>query len=179
MRCPCIPTLTLQVERGTYSPSNSPLVKSIESRERIICAVEQADAKALIEELPKGLDTLLGSEFGQRQLSGGEWQKLALARAFMRHSQIQVLDEPTSAQDIETEHDIYKRFSQLSCNRITVLISHRLSAVRMADRILYLANGRIQEIGSHAELMALNGEYARLYKLQALQYGYQTTEELG
>ena len=130
----------------------------------------RAGAAELIRQLPDGLDTQLGREFGGRELSDGEWQKLALARAFVRDCRLLALDEPTAALDVQTEYEIYTRFHELTRDRITLLISHRFSTVRMADRILYLADGRIQEAGSHTELMAGNGEFARLYRLQAAQY---------
>jgi ATP-binding cassette, subfamily B, bacterial len=140
------------------------------NRERQLDALVRAGGASLLERLPAGLDTLLGRELGERELSGGEWQKLALARAYLRDSQILVLDEPTAALDVQTEYRIYTRFHDLTRGRMTLLISHRFSTVRMADRILYLADGRIQEEGSHHELMERDGEYARLYRLQAAHY---------
>ena len=137
---------------------------------RLLQAAESAGADELVRQLPDGLDTQLGRAFGGRELSGGEWQKLALARACMRDGLLLALDEPTAALDTQTEYEVYTRFQELTRDRITLLISHRFSTVRMADRILYLADGRIQEAGSHLELMARNGEYARLYRLQAAQY---------
>ncbi len=164
---------------------------------RLLDAARRAGAIPLIEGLSEGLATQLGREFGGRELSGGEWQKLALARAFVRDCQLLVLDEPTAALDVQTEYDIYTRFHELSAisyqpsatsgraeshvgtgTRMTVLISHRFSTVRMADRILYLADGRIQEEGSHEELLRLDGEYARLYRLQAAQYLDNGTREV-
>jgi len=139
-------------------------------RRRVLDAAAKAGASDLIHQLPDGLDTQLGREFGSRELSGGEWQKLALARAFMRECQLLVLDEPTAALDVQTEYDVYTRFHDLTRDRMTLLISHRFSTIRMADRILYLADGQIQEAGSHADLMTRNGEYAKLYQLQAAQY---------
>ena len=133
-------------------------------------AAERAGASELLCRLPDGLDTQLGREFGGRELSDGEWQKLALSRAYLRDAQLLVLDEPTASLDVQTEYEIYTRFHELTRDRITLLISHRFSTVRMADRILYLADGRIQEGGSHAELIDRNGEYAWLYRLQASQY---------
>ncbi len=144
---------------------------------RLLQAAESAGAEELVRQLPDGLDTQLGRAFGGRELSGGEWQKLALARACMRDGLLLALDEPTAALDTQTEYEVYTRFQELTRDRITLLISHRFSTVRMADRILYLADGGIQEEGSHLELMARNGEYARLYRLQAAQYLDRDSED--
>jgi ATP-binding cassette subfamily B protein len=152
-------------------------VATLADEGRLREAARKGGALELIESLPDGLDTQLGREFAGRELSGGEWQKLALARAFVRDCQILVLDEPTAALDAQTEYDVYTRFYDLTHGRMTLLISHRFSTVRMADRILYLADGRIREEGSHAELMRANGEYARLYRLQASQYIEDRAEE--
>ena len=138
--------------------------------DRLSSAAERAGAAELVDRLPDGLDTQLGREFGGRELSDGEWQKLALSRAYLRDAQLLVLDEPTASLDVQTEYEIYTRFHELTRDRITLLISHRFSTVRMADRILFLANGRIQEAGTHAELLERNGEYAGLYRLQAAQF---------
>ncbi|MDE2993041.1 MAG: ABC transporter ATP-binding protein [Chloroflexota bacterium] len=142
---------------------------------RLQAAASKAGAGALLGQLPKGLDTRLGREFGGRELSGGEWQKLALARAFMRDCALLVLDEPTAALDVQTEYEVYQRFQDLTRDRMSVLISHRFSTVRMADRILYLADGRIQEAGTHEELLVRNGDYARQFHLQAAQYAETAT----
>jgi ATP-binding cassette subfamily B protein len=152
-------------------------LESLSDRPRLFEAAVRAGADEFIQRLPAGLDTTLGREFGGRDLSGGEWQKLALARAFVRDCQILVLDEPTAALDVPTEYAMYTRFRELTCDRTTLLISHRFSTVRMADRILYLADGRIQEAGSHTELLAQNGAYAQLYRMQAAHYHEQNTAE--
>ena len=104
-------------------------------------------------------------------LSGGEWQKIALARAYMRDAQIVILDEPTAALDARAEYEVFKRFSELTKGKTAVIISHRFSTVRMADRILVLKNGEMLEIGTHEELLVANGLYAELFHLQA--QGYQ------
>ena len=150
-------------------------VEALDDRDRLQAAASKAGAGALLGQLPKGSDTRLGHEFGGRELSGGEWQKLTLARAFMRDCSLLVLDEPTAALDVQTEYEVYQRFQELTRDRMSVLISHRFSTVRMADRILYLADGRIQEAGTHDELLTRDGDYARLFRLQAAQYAEAAT----
>ncbi len=103
-------------------------------------------------------------------LSGGEWQKVALGRAYMREAQVLILDEPTAALDARAEYEVFQRFKDLTAGKSAVLISHRFSTVRMADRILVLENGRPLEIGTHAELLAARGRYAELFELQAEGY---------
>jgi ATP-binding cassette subfamily B protein len=139
---------------------------------RVRRAVAQAGAEPVIDDLPKGLDTPLGRWFHEGvELSGGQWQKLALARAFMRESaDILVLDEPTASLDAEAEHAVFERFRKLARGRTTLLISHRFSTVRMADRILVFDKGRIIEEGTHADLVAKGARYARLFSLQASGY---------
>jgi len=135
-------------------------------------AADKGRASEFIATLPAGYQTQLGKWFRDgRELSGGQWQKIALSRAFMRtRADILVLDEPTAAMDAQAEAEVFEHFRQLSRERITILISHRFSTVRMADQILVLNRGGIVERGTHAELMALNGSYARLFSLQARGY---------
>ena len=135
-------------------------------------AAEKGLASEFIQTLPEGYQTQLGKWFKDgRELSGGQWQKIALARAFMRtRADILVLDEPTAAMDAQAEADIFQRFRQLAKDRVTILISHRFSTVRMADQIAVLDKGRIVESGSHEALMQLNGRYAHLFTLQARGY---------
>ena len=116
-------------------------------------------------------DQELGRRFrGGVELSGGEWQKVALARAYMRDAQLLILDEPTAALDARAEYEVFQRFAELTKGRTAVLISHRFSTVRMADRILVLERGEMLEIGSHEELLAKGGKYAELFLLQARGY---------
>jgi ATP-binding cassette subfamily B protein len=103
-------------------------------------------------------------------LSGGEWQKIAIARAYMRDAPLLILDEPTAALDARSEFEVFQRFKELSHGKTAVIISHRFSTVRMADRIVVLDGGRIEEIGSHEELLATGGHYAELFELQASGY---------
>jgi ATP-binding cassette subfamily B protein len=143
----------------------------LSDRDRIVAAAEQAGADRAISRLPYGYETTLGKQFEQgEELSIGEWQKVALARAFLRQAQIIILDEPTSALDAKSEHEVFEQFRQLTAGRTAILISHRLSTVRLADRILVLQNGEIIESGSHDELLDLGGTYARLFKIQAQYY---------
>ncbi|MEM8896613.1 MAG: ABC transporter ATP-binding protein [Bacteroidota bacterium] len=143
-----------------------------EERSIIEYAAEKSLANQVITRLDKGFDQLLGRRFeGGVDLSGGEWQKVALGRAYMRDAQLLILDEPTAALDARAEYEVFQRFSELTDGKTAVLISHRFSTVRMADRILVLERGRKLELGSHEELLALDGAYAELFNLQA--QGYQ------
>lgn len=138
---------------------------------RIRQAARDAGADEVIARLRNGYDTVLGKWFENgEELSMGEWQKIALARAFVRDTQIVVLDEPTSFLDVQAEHEVFKRFRQLAAGRSTILISHRLSTVRMADCIYVLEDGRIAESGRHDELVRRGQAYARLFETQAQSY---------
>ncbi|WP_219892162.1 ABC transporter ATP-binding protein [Chamaesiphon polymorphus] len=141
------------------------------STEAIWDAARAAGADPTIERLPQGLDTRLGNWFEQgEELSIGQWQKIALARAFMRDAQLVILDEPTSALDPQAEAEVFDRFRQLVRGRTAIVISHRLSTIKMVDRILVLSNGELVECGSHDRLMEQNGLYARLFNTQAQHY---------
>ena len=122
----------------------------------------------MIERLPAGYDQLIGRRFKTGvELSGGEWQKIAIARAYMRDADVLILDEPTAALDARSEFEVFQRFAELSRGKTAVLISHRFSTVRRADRILVLADGEIEAAGTHDELVAAGGRYAELFDLQA------------
>jgi ATP-binding cassette subfamily B protein len=127
-----------------------------------------------IESLPEGWETPLAREFGGADLSGGEWQRVALARAIMaqvgREADLLILDEPTASLDVRLEHELYGHFAELTAGRTTLLVSHRFSTVRMAERIVLLEGGRVAEDGSHEELAAAGGGYAQLYEMQAAHY---------
>jgi ATP-binding cassette subfamily B protein len=139
--------------------------------ERISAAARRSGADDVIRLLPHGYDTVLGKWFEDgEQLSIGEWQKVALARAFMRDAPIIVLDEPTSAMDAKAEYEVFQRFRQLVSGRTAILISHRFSTVRMADRIYVLKQGSVIERGPHDELVRAGGTYARLFEMQAQHY---------
>jgi ATP-binding cassette subfamily B protein len=135
-------------------------------------AAETGMASPFIKEMPDGYETQLGRWFkGGRELSGGQWQKIALSRAFMRSdADILVLDEPTAAMDAPSEAAIFDHFRAQSDNKMTILISHRFSTVRAADQIIVIHDGEIVERGNHESLLESNGQYASLFKLQAKGY---------
>ncbi len=133
-------------------------------------AAQAAGAHEVIAALPEGYDSRLGNWFGGQELSMGQWQKIALARAFLRQAQIVVLDEPTSSLDVLSEHEVFERFRQVVSGRCAILISHRLSTIRMAHRIYVLDQHHITESGTHEELMALDGLYATLFNTQSQYY---------
>ncbi|MCW1966890.1 MAG: ABC transporter ATP-binding protein/permease [Anaerolineae bacterium] len=146
-------------------------IKALDDEKRIHGAAERGGGDEVVATLPEQYDTMLGRWFDKgSELSGGQWQKIALSRAFMRDGAVLVLDEPTAALDAEREYEIFQRFRELTEGKIAVLISHRFSTVRMADRIAVIEGGRIGELGTHAELMQLNGTYARLFNMQAEGY---------
>lgn len=146
-------------------------IEEVENEPRIETAAQKSLASDVVDKLPHKYAQMLGKRFANGvDLSGGQWQKIALARAYMRDAQLLILDEPTAALDARAEHEVFVRFAELTKGKAAVLISHRFSTVRMADRILYLENGTLREIGTHAELMAQGGKYAELFGLQAKGY---------
>lgn len=146
-------------------------IEDRDNRPRIIDAARRSLADQVIEGLPKQYDQMIGKRFRNGvELSGGEWQKLAIARAYMRGAEVLILDEPTAALDARSEFEVFQRFKELSAGKTAILISHRFSSVRMADRILVLAGGRVESAGTHAELLAQSGRYAELFELQAAGY---------
>jgi ATP-binding cassette subfamily B protein len=143
-------------------------IEASEDQQRIEAAARASLAADVVAKLPQGYDQLIGRRFKTGvELSGGEWQKMAIARAYMRDADVLILDEPTAALDARAEFEVFQRFAELSRGKTTVLISHRFSTVRQADRILVLADGRVEALGSHEELMAQRGRYAELFELQA------------
>jgi ATP-binding cassette subfamily B protein len=147
----------------------------LEDRATVEIAAAKSGADEVIDKLSEKYDTMLGNMFkvigGEgHELSGGEWQKIALARAFMRNSQLLILDEPTAALDAKAEYELFRQIRELRRGRTTIFISHRFSTVRLADHILVLEDGGVIEYGDHAELLALNGHYAELFNLQAESY---------
>jgi ATP-binding cassette subfamily B protein len=139
--------------------------------EALQAAARKSMAAHVIDRLPLRFDQMLGRRFeGGVDLSGGEWQKIALARAYLRDAQFLILDEPTAALDARSEFEVFRRFAELTAGKIALFISHRFSTVRMADRVVVLANGKISEDGSHAELSSLGGRYAEMFEMQAVHY---------
>jgi ATP-binding cassette subfamily B protein len=146
-------------------------IEEIGNKEEIASAAHKSLADEVIAKLPARYDQMLGRRFENGvDLSGGEWQKLALARAYLRDAQLLILDEPTAALDARSEYEVFERFAELTGGKMALFISHRFSTVRMADRIVVLADGQIAEDGSHEQLMALGGQYAEMFELQAASY---------
>jgi ATP-binding cassette subfamily B protein len=138
---------------------------------RIEHAAEKSLAASLVHRLGGKYSQMLGRRFdGGVDLSMGQWQKISLARAYMRDAQLLILDEPTASLDARAEFEVYQRFVDLTAGKMAVLISHRFSTVRMADRILVLEQGAVKEQGSHSQLVALGGKYSELFELQAAGY---------
>jgi ATP-binding cassette subfamily B protein len=134
-------------------------------------AAEKSMASGVIAKLRNGYDQMLGRRFeGGVDLSGGEWQKIALARAYLRDAQLLILDEPTASLDARSEFEVFERFAELTEGKMALLISHRFSTVRMADRIVVLEGGRLVEEGSHSQLLARGGRYAAMFEMQAAGY---------
>lgn len=147
------------------------LIEELENLKLLQAAARKSLADQVIEKLPAHYDQMLGRRFeGGVDLSGGEWQKVALARAYLRDAQLLILDEPTAALDARSEFEVFHRFAELTAGRMALFISHRFSTVRMADRIVVLENGSIAEEGSHQQLSALGGRYAEMFEMQASSY---------
>jgi ATP-binding cassette subfamily B protein len=146
-------------------------IHQIEDSERLLRAATRSGAMHLIQRFPDGLEQMLGRRFeGGVDLSGGEWQKFALARGYLRDAQLIILDEPTAALDALAEYEVFRRFTELTEGRMAILISHRFSTVRTCDRIVVLENGVIHEQGTHGQLLARGGRYAVMFELQASSY---------
>ena len=146
-------------------------IGSRENLDKVELAAKKSLAEGVIKKLPRGYEQMLGRRFETGvDLSGGEWQKVALARAYLRDAQILVLDEPTAALDARSEHEVFERFAELTKGKMALLISHRFSTVKMADRIIVLERGVIAEEGRHEQLMAHGGRYAEMFELQAASY---------
>jgi len=146
-------------------------VDALGDEARIREAARRSLADSVATRLEKGYDQMLGRRFdGGVELSGGEWQKVALGRAYMREAQVLILDEPTASLDARAEYEVFLRFAELTKGKMAVLISHRFSTVRMADRIIVLQGGELVDQGTHEELLARGGLYAELFGLQAAGY---------
>jgi ATP-binding cassette subfamily B protein len=146
-------------------------VDRLANQDDLESAAQKSLADTVIDKLAGGYDQMLGRRFeGGVELSGGEWQKIALARAYLRDAQLLILDEPTAALDAKSELEVFERFAELTLGKMALLISHRFSTVRMADRIVVLEGGRLIEEGNHQQLMAAGGVYAGMFEMQAASY---------
>jgi ATP-binding cassette subfamily B protein len=146
-------------------------IDQVNSQPELELAAHKSLADTVVAKLSGGYDQMLGRRFeGGVELSGGEWQKIALARAYLRDAQLLILDEPTAALDARSELEVFERFAELTEGKMALLISHRFSTVRMADRIVVLSGGRLIEEGNHQQLMAAGGVYAGMFEMQAASY---------
>ena len=153
-------------------------IEARDDRARIERAARAQPGRRGDRRLAGGYDQMIGKRFKNGvELSGGEWQKIAIARAYMREAEVLILDEPTAALDARSEFEVFQRFKELSQGKTAVLISHRFSSVRMADRILVLADGKVEAAGTHEELVAQPGRYAELFELQARRYLVPLTDQ--
>lgn len=153
-------------------------IELINQDEKIFEVVQQAGLNEVIEKLPNSIDTQLGRWFeGGYQLSGGQWQRIAIGRSFIKNADIYILDEPSSFLDAQSEEDVFQRFNEVAKNKIGLFISHRLSSVRYADEIIVMENGTIVERGSHEKLLKKDNVYAKLYRLQKSGYGIKERED--
>ena len=156
---------------GSVGLTEEPVLPEEIPREELESAAHKSLADEVLVKLPHGFDQVLGRRFeGGVDLSGGEWQKIALARAYLREAQLFILDEPTAALDARSELEVFERFAELTAGRMALFISHRFSTVRMADRIVVLEGGKLVEEGTHSSLIALNGRYATMFEMQAASY---------
>jgi ATP-binding cassette, subfamily B, bacterial len=146
-------------------------IEELTRLEALQVAAQKSMAADVVARLPQSYEQMLGRRFeGGVDLSGGEWQKVALARAYVRNAQILILDEPTAALDARSEFEVFRRFAELTQGKTALFISHRFSTVRIADRVVVLENGKISEDGSHDQLASLGGRYAEMFELQAIHY---------
>ena len=146
-------------------------IEDIDNMDHLREAAQKSMADEVIERVPEKYDQMLGRRFEYGvDLSGGEWQKVALARAYLRQAQVLILDEPTAALDARSEFEVFRRFAELTEGKMALFISHRFSTVRMADRIVVLEDGRIAEDGSHEVLTRMGGRYAEMFEMQAASY---------
>jgi ATP-binding cassette subfamily B protein len=146
-------------------------IEDLNNLELLREAAQKSMADEVIERVPGHYEQMLGRRFEQGvDLSGGEWQKVALARAYLRQAQVLILDEPTAALDARSEFEVFRRFAELTEGKMALFISHRFSTVRMADRIVVLEDGRIAEDGSHESLTRMGGRYSEMFELQAASY---------
>jgi len=146
-------------------------VSKLRNVEEIVAAAQKSGASEVVQRLQAGYQQMLGRRFdGGVDLSGGEWQKVALARAYLRDAQILILDEPTASLDARSEQQVFQQFAELTQNKLSLLISHRFSTVRMVDRIVVLEGGHIIEEGHHTQLISREGKYAEMFELQASNY---------
>jgi ATP-binding cassette subfamily B protein len=162
-----IQEITSYLSEARDAPPDAPVTPP----DALADAADRSLAASLLPRFPLGYRQMLGRRFDDGvDLSGGEWQKIALARAYMRSAQLLILDEPTAALDARAEYEVFVRFNQLMAGRMAVVISHRFSTVRMADRIVVLGGGAVVEAGTHEELVARGGLYAELFEMQAAGY---------